>query len=233
MLDFFLHLDKHLAELITTYGDWIYGILFATIFAETGLVVMPILPGDSLLFAAGLFSHPERGNLSAPLLIGLLSLAAICGDNVNYWVGKLFGEKLFRHENSKLFKRSHLDKTHAFFERHGPKTIILARFVPIVRTFTPFVAGMGAMTYPRFLGFSVFAAFFWVGICVGAGHFFGGIEIVRRNFAVAALAIVAISVLPMVVEVVRHRKHSAGGRADYAGETPTIHTTETVVPPEP
>ena len=140
------------------------------------------------------------------LLILLLSLAAICGDNVNYAIGRKFGERMFTREDSRFLKRSHLDKTHAFLEAYGPKAIILARFVPIVRTFMPFVAGMGKMTYLRFLGFSIFAAFFWVGVCVGAGHLFGGIPAVRDNFSLAALAVVALSLVPVLIEVIRHRR---------------------------
>lgn len=185
-------------------------LLFGIVFAETGLVVTPFLPGDSLLFAAGIFSRPVVGgvHLDIRLTIPLLILAAVLGDNVNYWIGRLIGERLFRNEKSKIFKRSNLEKTHAFFERYGAKTILLARFVPIVRTFTPFVAGMGSMTYPRFVGLSVVAACIWVGSCAGLGYAFGGIPAVKHNFELVALAIIAISVAPMIYEFVKHKRQA-------------------------
>jgi membrane-associated protein len=205
VIDLFLHLDKHLANVVAQYDTWTYAILFAIIFCETGLVVTPFLPGDSLLFAAGIFANPQWGPLNVWLLMFLLIVAAIIGDTVNYHIGKLFGSKLFKNENSKIFKRSHLDRTHSFFEKHGGKTIVIARFVPIVRTFAPFVAGMGAMTYSKFLFFNVTGAILWVTVCVGAGYFFGGLPLVRDNFSIAILAIIAISVMPMVIDVLKHR----------------------------
>lgn len=208
MIDFILHIDKHIAEMIRDYGGWTYGILFAIIFCETGLVITPFLPGDSLLFAAGIFANPNQGPLNVWLLVALLITAAILGDTVNYHLGKWFGPKAFRNEKSKLFKRSHLIKTHAFFEKHGGKTIILARFVPIVRTFAPFVAGMGAMSYSKFFFYNVTGAILWVGICVFAGYFFGGLPIIRENFSIAILVIVGLSVVPMVIEVIKHKKEA-------------------------
>ncbi|MBV6489965.1 MAG: DedA family protein [Fimbriimonadaceae bacterium] len=208
MIDLFLNLDTHLEGVIAQYGPWVYGILFAIVFMETGLVVTPFLPGDTLLFAAGIFSQPEGG-----LNLWLISLtfvgAALAGDNVNYQIGRLLGRRLFRNENSRVFKKSHLDRTHAFFERYGGKTIIIARFVPIVRTFTPLVAGMGAMTYSRFLMYSVAGALLWVTVCVGAGYLFGRIAVVRDNFAIAVLGIVAVSLIPAAIELLRHNRKSA------------------------
>ena len=210
ILDLFLHLDDHLVQIIQQYGAWTYGILFGIIFAETGLVITPFLPGDSLLFAAGIFAHPDRGSLNVGTLFVVLIVAAILGDTVNYHIGKMFGHRLFRNEKSKLFKRSHLDRTHAFFEKHGGKTIILARFVPIVRTFAPFVAGMGSMTYGKFLLYNVVGALLWVTICVGAGYFFGGIPIVRDRFELVILAIVFLSLLPMMIELITHKRTDDG-----------------------
>lgn len=204
VLDFFLHLDTHLVATVNTYQGWTYAILFAIIFCETGLVVTPFLPGDSLLFAVGLVAR--RGDLNVFAVFGLLALAALCGDNSNYFLGRTFGEKLFKNEKSKFFKRENLDRTHAFFEKYGGRAIILARFVPIVRTFCPFVAGMGKMTYVRFLSYSIAGAILWVGLCVFAGYFFAGVEVVEKNFSIAALAVVAISIVPMVVEVIKHKR---------------------------
>lgn len=204
LLDFVLHLDKHLANVVNTYQGWTYAILFAIIFCETGLVVTPFLPGDSLLFAVGLVAHAGKLNVFA--VSALLALAALCGDNVNYYIGRTFGEKLFRNERSRIFKRENLDRTHAFFEKYGGRAIILARFVPVVRTFCPFVAGMGKMTYARFLSFSVCGAFLWVGVCVFAGYFFAGVPVVKENFSIAALAVVAISLVPMALEYGKHRR---------------------------
>ena len=203
-LDFFLHIDKHLEQAIAQNGTAIYAILFAIIFAETGLVVTPFLPGDSLLFAAGLFA--ASGKLNIVLLYVLLLVAAILGDTVNYAVGKFLGPRLFKNENARFLKKEHLDRTYAFYEKQGPKTIILARFVPIVRTFAPFVAGIGSMNYGKFLLYNVVGGILWVTICTFAGFFFGNIDVVRNNFSVAVLAIVAVSLLPMVFEVLNHRK---------------------------
>ena len=197
-IDFFIHLDTHLAEIISKYGTETYVILFLIIFAETGLVVMPLLPGDSLLFAAGIFAR--LGDLNPWLLTGLLIVAAILGDTVNYWVGKRIGPKAFTSE-SRFFKRKYLDQTRGFYARHGGKTIILARFVPIVRTFAPFVAGVGEMHYGRFLAYNVVGGVVWVTLLVWAGYLFGDIPVVRERFELVILGIIGISVLPIAIEL--------------------------------
>jgi membrane-associated protein len=208
-VDFFLHLDRHLAEVIQSYGTWTYGLLFLIIFLETGLVVTPFLPGDSLLFAAGSFAAIEAASgghvLSVGLLFVLLSAAAILGDNVNYAIGRHLGPKVFHYERSRFFNPDHLRKTHRFYEKYGVKTIIIARFVPIVRTFSPFVAGIGAMRYPRFLAYDVVGGLAWVAVCLFSGYFFGNLPFVRKNFSLVIIAIVLISVMPAVVEYLRHR----------------------------
>jgi membrane-associated protein len=206
-LDFFLHLDDHLAGLVDKYHTGIYLILFAIVFCETGLVVTPFLPGDSLLFAAGALAGSGRMELA--LLYLIFMSAALLGDNTNYFIGKFLGPRILRNENSRILNRKHLNKTHAFFEKYGGKTIIIARFVPIVRTFTPFVAGIGAMTYPRFLLFSIAGALLWVGSCVTLGYVFGGLPAVKNNFTLIVLAIVFISILPAIIEFLRHRRQHA------------------------
>ncbi len=212
-VDFFLHLDVHLGELIRQYGSTTYAILFAIIFVETGLVVMPFLPGDSLLFAAGAFA--ALGSLDPWLLFGLLSVAAILGDTVNYWIGAKVGPKAFS-GNIRFLKRAHLDRTKEFYERYGSKTIVIARFVPIVRTFAPFVAGIGGMHYGTFITYNVFGAVLWVGVCVWSGFFFGNIPVVRDNFTIVIFAIIGISVLPIVFEMIKARK-ARGARAGHPG----------------
>jgi membrane-associated protein len=206
LADVFLHLDTHLSQVIAQYGEWTYFILFLIIFCETGLVVTPFLPGDSLLFAAGTFA--ALGALDVRLLVPLLIVAAVVGDTVNYWVGAYIGPRAFE-GNHRFLRKEHLDRTRAFYERHGGKTIILARFVPIVRTFAPFVAGVGTMSYPRFITYNVVGAVLWVGLLVLAGFFFGNIPVVRENFTVVILAIIAISVMPVVIEAVRGRRRPA------------------------
>jgi membrane-associated protein len=203
LIDLFLHLDRHLAEMVVQYGAAIYALLFAIIFLETGIVVTPFLPGDSLLFACGALA--ATGALDLPLLLVLLPLAAILGDTANYHIGKYIGPKAFT-SRSRWLKREHLDRTHAFYEKHGGKTIVLARFVPIVRTFAPFVAGIGLMSYPRFLAYNVFGGLLWVGLCLGAGYAFGNIPVVKSNFSIVVLGIVAISLLPIAIEYWKHRK---------------------------
>lgn len=198
MLDMLLHLDRHLHELTLEYGVWMYAILFLIVFCETGLIVTPFLPGDSLLFAAGAIA--SLGSLDVWLLGGLLVVAAISGDTVNYHCGFFLGPKVLRGERSWLFNRRHLDRTHAFFERYGGKTIILARFVPIVRTFAPFVAGVGAMRYRRFIAYNVLGGIAWVVGFVAAGYLFGQWKFVQENFYLVMLAIIVLSVLPMVWE---------------------------------
>jgi len=205
ILDIALHLDRYLSAIIQQYGLWTYGILFAVIFIETGFVVMPFLPGDSLLFAAGTFA--ALGALKVGWLIALLAAAAIIGDTVNYWVGHFLGPKVFSKEKARFFKKEHLDRTHAFYEKHGGKTIIIARFVPIVRSFAPLVAGIGRMSYGKFIAYNVIGGVGWVVLLVGAGYFFGNIPIVRENFSLAILAIIALSTVPIVTEYLRHRKN--------------------------
>jgi membrane-associated protein len=202
VIDLFVHLDQHLSRVISDYGTWTHLILFLIVFCETGLVVTPFLPGDSLLFAAGTFAG--LGALDLWLLIVLLIIAAIIGDTVNYWVGAYIGPRAFT-GNVRFLRKEYLDRTHAFYEKHGGKTIILARFVPIIRTFAPFVAGVGAMSYPKFLTYNVVGAVLWVGLFVLGGYFFGNIPMVRENFTLAILAIIALSVLPIVVEALRAR----------------------------
>jgi membrane-associated protein len=202
-IDFFLHLDRHMAEVIASYGAYTYGLLFVIVFCETGLVVTPILPGDSLLFAAGTFA--SLGSLNVGLLFLLLSAAAILGDTVNYAIGAYLGPKVFHFPKSRFFNPEHLRRTHAFYEKYGGKTIIIARFVPIIRTFAPFVAGIGAMTYLRFLAYNVVGGLLWVAVCVFSGYFFGKHPFVQKNFSLVIVAIVIISVLPPAFEYLRQR----------------------------
>ena len=204
IIDFILHIDQHLTELAAQYGVWIYGILFLIIFCETGLVVMPLLPGDSLLFAAG--SIAAIGKMNIHLMVVLLIIAAILGDAVNFMVGKYFGEKLFSNPNSKIFKQSHLQKTQQFYAKHGGKTIILARFIPIVRTFAPFVAGMGHMTYHHFLAYNVIGGVLWVTLFSYLGYFFGNLPIVKDNLSLVLIAIIVLSILPGIIEIIRHKR---------------------------
>ena len=204
IIDFILHIDQHLTELAAQYGVWIYGILFLIIFCETGLVVMPLLPGDSLLFAAG--SIAAIGKMNIHLMVVLLIIAAILGDAVNFMVGKFFGEKLFANPNSKIFKQSHLQKTQQFYAKHGGKTIILARFIPIVRTFAPFVAGMGHMTYHHFLAYNVIGGVLWVTLFSYLGYFFGNLPIVKDNLSLVLIAIIVLSILPGIIEIIRHKR---------------------------
>ncbi|MGB6188613.1 MAG: DedA family protein [Aeromonas molluscorum] len=203
LVDFILHIDVHLKALFADYGVWIYAILFLIIFCETGLVVMPFLPGDSLLFAAGALTVDSA--LDVHLLSALLVLAAVLGDLTNYTLGRLFGERLFSRSDSRLFRQDHLHQTHAFFARHGGKAIIIARFAPIVRTFAPFVAGMGKMSYPRFMAFNGVGALCWVLAFVYVGHFFGNLPLVKENFTLLIFVIIVISLLPMVIAAVRAR----------------------------
>jgi membrane-associated protein len=206
LVDLFLHLDRHLGEIIRNYGTWTYLILWVIIFCETGLVVTPFLPGDSLLFAAGSFA--AIGTLDPHVLFLILSLAAILGDTVNYWIGAWVGPRAFSGE-IRFLKKEYLDRTHRFYEKYGGKTIILARFVPIVRTFAPFVAGVGAMNYGRFIVYNVVGGVVWVALFVYGGYFFGTRPFVQRNFSLVIVAIVLISVMPMLVEYLRSRRASA------------------------
>jgi len=208
LLEFLLHLDTHLANLITLFGPFIYVILFGIVFAETGLVIFPILPGDSLLFVAGTLAG--GGFLNIWIIYFSLLIAAILGDSVNYWIGHHFGAKVFTKTNSRLFNKTYLEKTNAFYAKHGGKTIILARFLPIMRTFAPFVAGIGKMHYRTFFFYNVVGGFIWVTLFTLAGYFFGGLAIIKNNFEYAVVLIVIISVAPVVVEVIKHKMESAG-----------------------
>jgi membrane-associated protein len=205
-LRFVLNLDDHLGGVIRQHGPWFYGIVFAIIFCETGLVVTPFLPGDSLLFATGVLAAQPDYNLNVWVMFGIIVSAALLGDNVNYWLGRTIGRKLHDRPDSKIFKKAYLDKTHAFLEHHGPKAIIIARFTPIVRTFMPFVAGMGEMSYGKFLRWSVIAALIWVVVCLLGGYFFGNIPIVRDNFSYVALILIAATLIPLVWEFMKYRK---------------------------
>ena len=204
-IDLFLHLDKHLADLVIHYGSWVYGILTIIVFCETGLVIAPFLPGDSLLFAIGALC--AVGSLNPFIIAPLLFIAAISGDNLNYWFGRTIGSKAFSNPDSKIFKQSYLQKTQSFYTNYGSKTIVIARFVPIVRTFAPFVAGLGKMNYRVFLSFSVGGALLWIILLISAGYFFGQIEFVKKNFSVVVLAIIAISILPALFETFKTRKY--------------------------
>ena len=199
-----LHLDKHLDGLVAQFGPWLYVILFLIIFCETGFVVTPFLPGDSLLFAVGALTARPEG-LNFWIVLVSLSAAAILGDSVNYWVGYFLGEKMQK-RFPRLIKPEHLRRTHEFYERYGGKTIIIARFVPIIRTLAPFVAGVGQMTYSRFMMFNIAGALLWIGLLVPAGYFFGNLEIVRKNFSVVVLAIIFLSILPAIIEFLRERR---------------------------
>jgi membrane-associated protein len=203
LINIFLHLDRHLSVAIQNYGAWTYLILFLIIFCETGLVVTPFLPGDSLLFAAGTFA--ASGSMQVELLFPLLSLAAIGGNTVNYWIGYRMGPKVFQKKNVRFLNKEYLDRTHRFYEKHGGKTIVIARFIPIIRTFAPFVAGVGFMTHWRFTFYNVTAGIAWVGLFLFAGYYFGGLPMVRNNFSLAIVAIIFVSVLPGLVEYLRHR----------------------------
>lgn len=208
-VDLFIHLDKYLVQIINTYQGWTYAILFLVIFCETGLVVTPLLPGDSLLFAAGAFA--AIGELNVAALIAVLAAAAILGDTVNYAIGHKLGGKVFN-EKSRFFKRDHLLMTERFYEKHGGKTIIFARFMPIIRTFAPFVAGVGSMSYPRFLAYNVAGGIAWVLICTLAGYFFGNIPAVKENFTLVILGIIFVSILPGVIHYLKHlREQRRGG----------------------
>jgi membrane-associated protein len=208
LIDIFLHLDKHLSSVIQSYGSVTYFILFCIIFLETGLVVTPFLPGDSLLFAAGAFA--ALGALDLPMLLALLIVAAVAGDTINYWIGKYLGPKIFHTEHSRFLNRRHLARTHEFYEKYGGKTIIIARFVPIIRTFAPFVAGIGAMSYRRFLLYNIVGGSAWIMICLTSGYYFGNLTFVKQNFSLVILMIIFISILPALVEFAgqyRRRQH--------------------------
>jgi membrane-associated protein len=213
VLDFVLHFDRHLLEFVHAYGSWVYGLLFAIIFAETGFVVTPFLPGDSLLFATGALC--ATGALSAPAMFVLLAVAAFTGNAVNYTVGRLVGPRVFSATGSsgishRLLNRDHLRRAHTFFEQYGGKAVVLSRFVPIVRTFLPFVAGAAAMRPAAFGLYNLIGAVGWVGLCLGAGWLFGNVPIIKENFSLVTIGIVIVSVLPMVFEYLRARRHKSG-----------------------
>lgn len=213
-ISFILHVDQHLTELFNQYGLWIYGILFLIIFCETGLVVTPFLPGDSLLFATG--ALVVGTTLDVNLMALVVVSAAILGNTVNYTIGHFFGDRLFRNPNSKIFRRDYLDRAHAFYEKHGGKTIVMTRFVPIFRTFAPFAAGMSSMGYKRFMMYNVLGAVLWVGIFLYAGYVFGNIPVVRKNFTLLILGILVLSVLPIVYEAWKARKAKASKESSVA-----------------
>ncbi len=202
-IDIVLHLDKHLIWLVQNYGSWVYLILFLIIFCETGLVVMPFLPGDSLLFVAGAIA--ATGAMEVEWLAGMLMLAAFLGDNTNYWIGRYFGPRIFTRADSPLLNRAHLQKTHEFYEKHGGKTVIFARFLPIIRTFAPFVAGIGRMIYPRFVAYSAFGSVFWISFFVLGGFFFGNVPVVKNNLTFFIFGIIILSVLPGAIQFMRSR----------------------------
>ena len=205
LIDFILHIDRHLHQLASEYGLWVYGIVFLIVFCETGLVVLPLLPGDSLLFAAGSLASLPDSQLSPHLLFLGLSIAAILGDTLNYWIGKKIGPKVFASKESRFFKREYLDKTHVFYLKYGAKTIVIARFIPIIRTFAPFVAGVGEMPYRTFIFYNIIGAVIWVGSFVYAGFYFGQLPFVQTNFKLIILAIIVLSIMPPVIEYLKHR----------------------------
>ncbi len=205
--DIFMHLDKHLGAVIQSYGIWTYLILFLIIFCETGLVITPILPGDSLLFAAGAFA--ALGAFSVMWLFVLLTIAAVAGDTLNYSIGSYMGPRLFRKEKVRFLNREYLDRTHQFYEKYGGKTIIIARFMPIIRTFAPFVAGIGKMTYLHFISYNVAGGIIWIASFVFGGYFFGNIPVVKRNFTLVIMVIIILSIMPGIIEFLRHRYRKA------------------------
>ena len=206
-IDIVLHLDAHLLVLVQQYGMWIYAILFAIIFSETGLVVAPFLPGDSLLFVIGALCG--MGSLQLQVALPLLILAAFMGDNTNYWVGRLLGLRLLNHPNQRWIKHEHLEKTHAFYAKHGGKTVIFARFLPIIRTFAPFVAGIGTMNYRLYLMFSILGGVAWIGSLMLAGYFFGNIPVIKNNLTLMIVGIIFISFIPAILEYIKHRRQKA------------------------
>lgn len=208
MIDWLRHIDKNLIDLIRDYGVWVYAILAGIIFAETAVVIFPFLPGDSLLFAVGMIAADEKKGLSIPGMFFLLSAAAIGGNIVNYWIGRYFGQRCFQNPKAKFFTQKNLAKTHEFFDNYGGKAIIITRFVPVVRAFAPFVAGMGAMEFPKFMMYNVISGVVWVGVCMFAGVLLGNFEPVRNNFEIAVLVLVLISVLPIAIEVWLHKRRA-------------------------
>ncbi|GAB62352.1 MAG: DedA family protein [Candidatus Jettenia sp.] len=204
LIHFVLHLDKHLYELVTTYGIWVHVLLFLIVFAETGFVATPFLPGDSLLFAAGAIA--ATGALHVYALIAILAVAAILGDTVNYWIGYYIGPKIFKKQKSLFFNPEYLERTYRFFEKHGGKTIVIARFIPIIRTFAPFIAGIGRMSYLRFALYNILGAVFWVPVFIYAGYFLGNIHFIKQHFSLMIIALIVVSLIPAVLEYLRHRQ---------------------------
>ncbi len=220
LIDFILHIDVHLTEIMNLFGGWTYAILFVIIFIETGLVVTPFLPGDSLLFAAGALAKLNPDVLNIVWLYPLMVVAAVLGDTANYWIGHFVGPKVFT-QKSRLFKKEYLDRTHAFYEKHGGKTIFLARFIPIIRTFAPFVAGIGKMSYGHFISYNIVGGIVWPAICLFAGYFFAEIPFVQNNFSLVAVAIILISVVPIFIEWIKGRK-----KAPKTTETKSVEAGE-------
>jgi membrane-associated protein len=216
LIDFILHIDVHLREIVASYGIWTYVVLFGIIFAETGLVVTPFLPGDSLLFAAGALCAPIEGRasvLNVHLMALLLFVAAVLGDTLNYWIGSKLGPKVFSREDSLFLRKKHLERAHEFFEKYGGRAIILARFVPIVRTFVPFVAGVGKMSYSRFIAYNIVGGFIWIYAFIYLGYAFGNHPLVQKNFKLVIVAIILLSVLPIIIEFIKARRELKAAKA--------------------
>jgi membrane-associated protein len=211
LVDLLLHVDRYLFDLAAAYGVWIYVILFVIVFAETGLIVTPFLPGDSLLFVAGTVA--AGGGMDVHTLFAVLAAASFCGDNTNYWIGRYIGPRIFSRKGSLLFNPAHLERTSRFYDKHGGKTVLIARFVPIVRTFAPFVAGMGRMFYPRFVSYAFAGAILWIGSLTYAGYFFGNLPFVRNNLSIVIVGIVLLSIMPGIIEYVRARARASRERA--------------------
>ncbi|MBE7443884.1 MAG: DedA family protein [Planctomycetia bacterium] len=211
-IDFVLHLDTHLYDIVNTYGMWVYGLLFLIVFAETGFIATPFLPGDSLLFAAGAIS--ATGAINVYVLVAILAVAAILGDTVNYWIGYHIGPKIFRRHKSSFFNPAYLERTYRFFDKYGGKTIILARFIPIIRTFAPFVAGIGRMSYSRFVLYNILGAVFWVPVFIYAGYFFGNLPVIKRHFSLMLVVIIIISLIPAILEYIKHRRVKVQAKHD-------------------
>ena len=220
-IDILLHLDKYIDVLIQNYGMWTYLIFFIIIFCETGLVVTPFLPGDSLLFVAGTFA--ALGSLNLTWLVVLLSVAAILGDTINYWIGNYIGPKVFQMQNSRVFRKEYLDRTHQFYEKYGPITIVIGRFVPIIRTFAPFLAGVGSMTYGKFLTYNVVGGILWIASFTLGGYFFGNLPFVKKNFTLVIIVIIVISVMPTVFEYIRQRRQAKAGRTSITPAAKAEH----------
>jgi len=220
-IDILLHLDKYIDVLIQNYGMWTYLIFFIIIFCETGLVVTPFLPGDSLLFVAGTFA--AIGSLNLTWLVVLLSVAAVLGDTINYWIGNYIGPKVFQMQNSRVFRKEYLDRTHQFYEKYGPITIVIGRFVPIIRTFAPFLAGVGSMTYGKFLTYNVVGGILWIASFTLGGYFFGNLPFVKKNFTAVIIVIIIISVMPTVIEYIRQRRQAKAGRTSITPAAKAEH----------